>query len=387
MKKNKIQKNYINEKVDIVTSLHPVVKLLMIILFIVITFVSNSLFLNLILIILIIGLALVSKLPKKTFGFIFFSAFVMLVFVGLINWLTIKAPTISIFDLDRTKFAFLNASQFKLGNFQDSHTGVFVIGGYGQNYVSPLIEPPTDDFTFCEMNGVSFAVIQNQDSYQSAMDTAATYYDFSNIQVSLVPYFDKNYIFVAYTVEWWAFSWKILFFSLNVTCKIFIVVMAVSILMQTTSDVQLAYAFTILFYPLSIFRAPVNEWGMTISLAIRFAPSLVQESQKILNAQASRGADFKNGKLKDKAKVLISLIVPMFTIAFIKSNDLANAMIVKNYNPRYAKTLYRKYSVKLRDILVLSIISFFIGVVISFVALHLFLSFFAYSDLSLMYGT
>jgi hypothetical protein len=52
------------------------------------------------------------------------------------------------------------------------------------------------------MNGVSFAVIQNQDSYQSAMDTAATYYDFSNIQVSLVPYFDKNYIFVAYTVEW-----------------------------------------------------------------------------------------------------------------------------------------------------------------------------------------
>jgi energy-coupling factor transport system permease protein len=126
---------------------------------------------------------------------------------------------------------------------------------------------------------------------------------------------------------------------------------------------------------------------MTISLAIRFAPSLVQESQKILNAQASRGADFKNGKLKDKAKVLISLIVPMFTIAFIKSNDLANAMIVKNYNPRYAKTLYRKYSVKLRDILVLSIISFFIGVVISFVALHLFLSFFAYSDLSLMYGT
>jgi energy-coupling factor transport system permease protein len=73
---------------------------------------------------------------------------------------------------------------------------------------------------------------------------------------------------------------------------------------------------------------------MTISLAIRFVPSLLQESQKILNAQASRGVDFTSGNIKAKGKALTALIIPMFSIAFIKSNDLAAAMDARSYNPR-----------------------------------------------------
>ena len=88
---------------------------------------------------------------------------------------------------------------------------------------------------------------------------------------------------------------------------------------------------------------------MTIAIAIRFVPSLLDESQKIMKAQASRGVDFNNGNLKDKAKSLVSLVVPMFSIAFKKADDLASAMEARNYNPRYVRTRYRNYSVRYLD--------------------------------------
>jgi energy-coupling factor transport system permease protein len=84
---------------------------------------------------------------------------------------------------------------------------------------------------------------------------------------------------------------------------------------------------------------------MTISIALRFVPSLLQESQRIMSAQASRGVDFNNGNFKDKMKSLVSLVVPMFSIAFHKADDLANAMEARAYNPRYARTRYRNYAV------------------------------------------
>jgi energy-coupling factor transport system permease protein len=85
---------------------------------------------------------------------------------------------------------------------------------------------------------------------------------------------------------------------------------------------------------------------MTISIAIRFVPSLLQEAQRILNAQASRGVDFHNGKFNEKVKALISLVVPMFAIAFYKADDLASAMEARSYNPRCIRTRYRSYGIK-----------------------------------------
>jgi energy-coupling factor transport system permease protein len=88
---------------------------------------------------------------------------------------------------------------------------------------------------------------------------------------------------------------------------------------------------------------------MTISIALRFVPSLLDESQRILKAQASRGVDFTNGNIKDKAKSLVSLVVPMFSIAFLKADDLSNAMEARAYNPRYTRTRYRNYPIKVID--------------------------------------
>jgi energy-coupling factor transport system permease protein len=125
---------------------------------------------------------------------------------------------------------------------------------------------------------------------------------------------------------------------------------------------------------------------MVISLAIRFVPTLLDESQKILNAQASRGVDFKNGNIADKGKALVSLVIPMFLISFIKANDLAAAMEVRNYNPRYRRTQYRSYHVAKIDIFALLLTFIILGFVIMLLSNNLFISIFSKSDLLLSYN-
>jgi energy-coupling factor transport system permease protein len=124
---------------------------------------------------------------------------------------------------------------------------------------------------------------------------------------------------------------------------------------------------------------------MTISLAIRFVPSLLQESQKILNAQASRGVDFGNGNILDKGKALISLIIPMFSISVIKSNDLAFAMEVKSYDPRRSRTNYRTYKIQKSDFIILALITSIFGFLIMMLINHDMVGYFAYSDILLKY--
>jgi energy-coupling factor transport system permease protein len=125
-----------------------------------------------------------------------------------------------------------------------------------------------------------------------------------------------------------------------------VMIMIITILTSTTNSVQLSFAIEDILSPLRYIRLPVNEWAMTISIAIRFVPSLLQEAHKILNAQASRGIDFHNGKFNEKVKSLVSLVVPMFSIAFYKADDLANAMEARAYNPRYIRTRYRSYVIR-----------------------------------------
>ena len=88
---------------------------------------------------------------------------------------------------------------------------------------------------------------------------------------------------------------------------------------------------------------------MTIALCLRFIPTLLDESNRILKAQASRGLDFKNGSIKDKVFSLSSLVVPLFSIAFKKAGELSNAMEARGYNPRRSRTRYRDYDIRFVD--------------------------------------
>jgi energy-coupling factor transport system permease protein len=105
---------------------------------------------------------------------------------------------------------------------------------------------------------------------------------------------------------------------------------------------------------------------MTISIALRFVPSLLEESQKIMRAQASRGVDFRNGNFRDKIKSLVSLVVPMFSIAFHKADGLADAMEARAYNPRYARTRYRNYSIQWQHWLIAGLLTILLGFFIVF---------------------
>ncbi|SYV91053.1 Energy-coupling factor transporter transmembrane protein EcfT, partial [Mesomycoplasma hyorhinis] len=81
---------------------------------------------------------------------------------------------------------------------------------------------------------------------------------------------------------------------------------------------------------------------MIVSIAIRFIPTLLLEASRIMKAQSSRGVDFKNGKKKDKAKSMITLIIPLFVLSFSRAEDLSNAMEVRGYDPYAKRTKYRK---------------------------------------------
>jgi energy-coupling factor transport system permease protein len=82
---------------------------------------------------------------------------------------------------------------------------------------------------------------------------------------------------------------------------------------------------------------------MIISIALRFIPTLLIEANRIMQAQASRGVDFKNGSFKAKIKSTVTLIIPLFVIAFGKAEDLSNAMETRGYDPYAKRTRYHTY--------------------------------------------
>ena len=114
-----------------------------------------------------------------------------------------------------------------------------------------------------------------------------------------------------------------------------------TILTSSTKPLDLTLAIEDLLNPLKKIGFPSHELAMMISIALRFIPDLLDEAKRIMKAQASRGVDFSEGKLTDKIKAIISLIIPLFISAFQRAEDLANAMESRNYNPEAKRTRYK----------------------------------------------
>lgn len=123
-----------------------------------------------------------------------------------------------------------------------------------------------------------------------------------------------------------------------------------TLLTATTRPMALTRAIEDLLLPLKLLFVPVHIIAMIISIALRFIPTLLEESQRIMKAQASRGVDFKNGNIKSKSKAIVTLIVPLFVSAFAKAEDLGNAMETRGYDPYEKRTKYRTYPIKFMDI-------------------------------------
>ncbi|SDB60585.1 MULTISPECIES: energy-coupling factor transporter transmembrane protein EcfT [unclassified Butyrivibrio] len=123
-----------------------------------------------------------------------------------------------------------------------------------------------------------------------------------------------------------------------------------SIMTLTTTPNQLTDGMESLMNPLKVFHVPVHEISMMMSIALRFIPILMEETDKIMKAQMARGADFESGSLIQRAKSLIPLLVPLFISAFRRAGDLAMAMEARCYRGGEGRTKMKPLAYKKWDI-------------------------------------
>ena len=131
--------------------------------------------------------------------------------------------------------------------------------------------------------------------------------------------------------------------------RLVFLIMGSSVMTLTTTPNNLTDGMEKLLGPLKIFKVPVHEIAMMMSIALRFIPILLEETDKIMKAQIARGADFENGNLIKKAKSLVPLLVPLFRSAFRRANDLAMAMEARCYRGGEHRTKMKPLVYKKRD--------------------------------------
>ena len=141
-----------------------------------------------------------------------------------------------------------------------------------------------------------------------------------------------------------------IFMSVRIICLI----AGTSLLTYTTSPIALTDGIERLMGPLKKLRFPVHELAMMMTIALRFIPTLIEETDKIMSAQKARGADFDSGNLLEKAKALIPLLVPLFISAFRRADELAVAMECRCYHGGEGRTKLHVLHYQLRDYLVLA---------------------------------
>lgn len=120
--------------------------------------------------------------------------------------------------------------------------------------------------------------------------------------------------------------------------RIMLLIMGTFLLTYTTSPIRLTDALEQLMGGLKRFHVPVHELAMMMSIALRFIPTLIEETDKIMSAQKARGADFESGSLVQKAKALVPILVPLFISAFRRADELATAMECRCYHGGEGRT-------------------------------------------------
>ncbi len=126
--------------------------------------------------------------------------------------------------------------------------------------------------------------------------------------------------------------------SIFVVVRLLIVISLSTVLTLTTKPTDLTQGLESLLRPLKRLGVNSDDFALIISISLRYIPTILDEANKIMLAQASRGADFNEGKLVEKVKQIVSLLIPMFIIAFKRSEDLADAMESRNFVPGKPRT-------------------------------------------------
>ena len=160
----------------------------------------------------------------------------------------------------------------------------------------------------------------------------------------------KDSTVIAFNIGSLPIYWDAILQSLKIILRLVLMISLSMVLTATTKPLELTYALEWYLTPLKIIKFPAHEVAMTISIALRFIPTILGEVERIMKAQSSRGVDFKHGKLSSRFKAIISLIIPLFISAFQRSEELADAMEARGYDPKQKRTRYRKLHFHISDL-------------------------------------
>ncbi|MDE6645713.1 MAG: energy-coupling factor transporter transmembrane protein EcfT [Malacoplasma sp.] len=344
-----------SSKNSIIHRMNPALKFLTTIFVVAMIFIPFGFVYQAVLLVFCLTLFFLAKLPLKKLWRIIQSVIFLAIILSLINWITYKGPGV-VFDFESQYYFFYKPSFLNWDNFHVtvSEGKHFLQGSMYGGQVLPNSSNFLNGATLPDGNsylGNGFFKVTSQNDTSKLKEIIGNLDISQGWSIKEVFYGTsetEHYAYI-YLTKWYTYSSQAICLMLYVTLKIFLMILIVTILTSTTSSIQLTCALEDILNPFRYLRLPVAEWSMTIALVLRFIPSLLDESNRILKAQASRGLDFKNGSLKDKLFSLTSLVVPLFSIAFKKAGELSNAMEARGYNPRYSRTRYRDYDIKFWD--------------------------------------
>ncbi len=152
--------------------------------------------------------------------------------------------------------------------------------------------------------------------------------------------------------------------SVYMIVRIILLIAGSSLLTYTTSPITLTDAIERLLSPLKKLKFPVHELAMMMSIALRFIPTLIEETDKIISAQKARGAEIDSGSFITRVKNLVSIIIPLFISAFRRADELATAMECRCYNGGSGRTKLRQLKSGARDYIALAVVVIFTAAVI-----------------------
>ena len=168
-------------------------------------------------------------------------------------------------------------------------------------------------------------------------------------------------------LEFWIFTIypKGLYHAAFILVRILVMVIGTGLFMTyTTTPIALTDAIESLLRPLAKLHVPVHAFAMMMTIALRFIPTIMEETEKIMAAQKARGADFTQGSLVQRAKALVPIIVPLFASVFRRADELATAMECRCYHGGEGRTKLRILKYRARDVITLILMFLFVAAIV-----------------------
>lgn len=224
---------------------------------------------------------------------------------------------------------------------------------------------------FCTFNYLSLAVVTLFTLFYIGMSGIPVKFYVKSLKVIITIVIITSVLNLFYGTGEPLWQWGIIKVTMNginraifVTLRIICLILASSCLTFTTSPTDLTDAIERLMKPFAKLHFPVHEIAMMMSLALRFVPTLLEETDKIMSAQKARGADMESGSIIKRIKALIPVLVPLFVSAFRRAYELATAMECRCYQGGEGRTRMKIMQMSKRDVIAIIAVALLIGGVI-----------------------